>query len=99
MHVEYDSGVVTEFADRLYAQAKNIIVSYTILGALVFGAVGGLGAAATGRAYEALVGAITLGFIGGAIGYARGRERAYTLKLQAQTALCQVRIEENTRPR
>lgn len=32
-----------------------------------------------------------------ALGFLIGQERAFRLKLQAQIALCQVRIEENTR--
>lgn len=35
--------------------------------------------------------------VAGLIGYAIGTEKAFQLKLQAQTALCQVKIEENTR--
>lgn len=34
----------------------------------------------------------------GLLGWALGRERAFVLKLQAQTALCQTQIELNTRP-
>jgi hypothetical protein len=35
--------------------------------------------------------------LGGAMGYAIGTEKAFTLRLQAQVALCQVQIEANTR--
>lgn len=41
----------------------------------------------------ALLGALVVGLIG----YVLGIQRAFALKLQAQTALCQVKIEENTR--
>jgi len=40
-----------------------------------------------------LLGAILFGLLG----FWLGRERAFQLKLQAQTALCQAKIEENTR--
>ena len=33
----------------------------------------------------------------GALGYGMGREKAFLIKLQAQIALCQAKIEENTR--
>ena len=36
--------------------------------------------------------------LGGAFGFLIGLGKAAALKLQAQTALCQVRIEENTHP-
>jgi hypothetical protein len=99
MQVEYDSRVIIEFAGRLYSQAKNIVVTYTVAGVVIFGAVGALVAAATENTEEGLIAAATLAFIGGAIGYTRGQERGFTLKLQAQTALCQLQIEQNTRPR
>ncbi len=41
----------------------------------------------------ALVGAV----IGGGIGYVVGQQRAFWFRLQAQLALCQAQIEENTR--
>ncbi len=45
------------------------------------------------------MGAITIigVVLGGAIGYVWETQRTFILKLQAQTALCQVKIEENTR--
>ena len=66
------------------------------LAVVVIGLLVGGGA---GYAAEATVGTITIigVVLGGAIGYVWGTQRAFILKLQAQTALCQVRIEENTR--
>ncbi len=87
----YDPKIMYEFADRLYKRANQIIIVSTIIGVLVGG--GG------GLALEATVGVWTMlaAVLGGVIGYLVGRERAFSLKLQAQTALCQVKIEENTR--
>lgn len=34
--------------------------------------------------------------LGGVLGYASGQAKAFELRLQAQTALCQVSIERNT---
>ena len=86
---EYDPKIIQEFSDRLYSQAKNIVASYTFFGELLLGAAGlGFGDGAVG-----LFGV----FLGGAIGYYMGKEKAFGLKLQAQTALCQVQIEQNTK--
>ena len=91
---QYDPKVIIEFAEQLYSQANSIIATHTAIGAivgLVFGYIGGRALNAAG------VGALILGAIAGAIGFSIGRQKAFSLKLQAQTALCRVRIEENTR--
>jgi len=36
--------------------------------------------------------------VGGALGAVVGNNRAFALRLMAQTALCQMQIERNTRP-
>ena len=98
MAVRYDSTIIHAGVERLYARANTRIAMYTLLGmgtGLSIGYViaGLLGEAATGRMpYEALC---TL-LLGG-IGFSIGRARAFALRLQAQTALCQLKIEENTR--
>lgn len=87
----YDAKILYEFADRLYRRANEIVALCVMIAGLVFG----------GIAYSifnedstyALLGAA----LGGLLGYFYGQERAFLLKLQAQTALCQVQIEENTR--
>lgn len=89
MQVTYDPNVIQEFADRLYTKAKSIIRSYTILGVILLGFAG----LATQQPKLGLVGAV----IGGVIGYIMGKEKAFVYKLQAQTALCQVQIETNTK--
>lgn len=40
-----------------------------------------------------------VGLLGASIGYLNARAKAFLLRLAAQKALCQVRIEENTRPK
>ena len=95
---QYDPAVINEFADRLYAQAKSIIATLTVLFGflgLVFG--GGVGAVLARGADGTMSGALVGALLGGLIGYVIGRERAFVLKLQAQTALCQVQIESNSR--
>lgn len=89
----YDPDIIYKYADRLYKQANFIIAAYTIVGALV-GVIGGyyVGITLTIQALP-ILGAI----LAGLIGFAIGNGRAFMLKLQAQTALCQVKVEENTR--
>jgi len=93
---KYDPAIIQTFADRLYSQARAIAVIAALLGAII-GSVGGkaLGAAVDADNGGALLGTLLLG----AAGFAVGQARAFSLRLQAQTALCQVQIEVNTRPR
>ena len=87
--MKYDQKVIEEFAGRLYSRARSIIVTHTFLGVIIgFG-----GGAFLGRLVFAVIGAVILGIIG----HSMGVEKAFKLKLQAQTALCQVQIEKNTR--
>lgn len=89
MEMQYDSKIIQEFAARLYRKANSVIATYTILGVII-----GLGAgAAVGQGAGAIVGAAIVGVIG----FVLGTERAFQYKLQAQTALCQVEIEKNTK--
>jgi hypothetical protein len=86
MATQYDPAIIQKFADKLYSQANTIVSVWTFLGAVVGGACGHvLGNAA--------VGAVIIG----ALGFAIGMQRACLLRLQAQVALCQKQIEENTR--
>lgn len=89
----YDPQVIQRFADKLYSQANTIVFVWTLLG-LAVGAGGGyaLGDRSTNTTFAA-GGAVVLGLLGFAVGSAR----AFLLKLQAQSALCQIKIEENTR--
>jgi hypothetical protein len=86
--MRYDSKIIIQFAQSLYDQASSVLILFTIVGVVVGGG-GGLLLSTE----AALIGAVILG----AIGYVMGQSRASQLKLQAQLALCQVAIEENTR--
>lgn len=86
---EYDAAVIQRFADALYRQAGSILVTYALIGGLLGLVAGGL--------LSGSVTAVLGGAVCGAIGASIGRQRGFTLRLQAQTALCQVQIERNTR--
>lgn len=86
---QYDPKVIHKFADHLYSKANAVIVIYTIVGALI----GGIGGYVLKGSSVALLGLVILGALGLYIGIGK----AFSLKLQAQTALCQLKIEENTR--
>ncbi|MGC2520885.1 MAG: hypothetical protein WA373_17470 [Burkholderiales bacterium] len=94
--VTYNPEVIQEFAERLYRQARSIILSSTLLGIFGGAIVGAIGVslihAQQHIGVAALIGALVVGFSG----YLRGKERAFKLKLEAQVALCNVQIEKNT---
>lgn len=98
MSVIYDETIIHTGVERLYARANTRIVAYTLLGlgiglSIGYMIAGLLGEVAEGRMpLEALC---TLLF--GGTGFSLGRKRAFVLRLRAQTALCQLKIEENTR--
>lgn len=97
--IQYDSKVIFQFADRLYKQAAQVVASYAAVGGLIglgIGAGAGLMLRAPGGA---LADGIIVGLFLGAMGYAMGQQKAFELRLQAQQALCQAKIEENTRTR
>ena len=94
--VSYDAALINEFAQRLYSQAASIIFISTFLGVLI-GALLGVGGASAAKSQGVIgVAAIIGAILGGFVGFSRGRERAFKLKLEAQVALCQVEIEKNT---
>lgn len=95
----YDSAVLEEFADRLYAKAAITVVMavfcWFFLGAMIGGAL-----AAWIRPADAVGTLFVLGmsaFMGSLFGYFIGSAKAFKLRLEAQNTLCQVSIERNTR--
>jgi hypothetical protein len=91
--MEYDAEIIRTFAKQLYAQAGRIIFIY----GLIVGLIGaGAGGAATGGSGTSMIIGLVLGIL---IGVVVGQARAFRLKLEAQVALAQVQIEENTRGR
>lgn len=92
--INYDPAVIQEFAEKMYKRANSIIVSATILGVLFGGGIGYFLDQSLG--YGQIVPIIGL-ILGGIIGFSIGQDRAFALKLNAQTALCQMKTEQNTR--
>jgi hypothetical protein len=90
--VKYEARVITQFAEKLYAQAGRVVILYVVVMAL-----GGLavGKAIGGRDAEGPM--VLVALLGGVLGQFVGQARAFLLRLQAQVALCQVEIERNTR--
>ena len=98
----YDSDILQENADALYSQASSLIASYAALGAVVaWVAVYFLEPLIVTHlrlppSYSLIplqfLAALIAAILGGVWGYGKG----LALKLQAQVALCQMKIEENT---
>jgi hypothetical protein len=94
----YDPSVLQSQAERLYWRASRLLAERTVLWAL-------LGFAGTFVSLSLLqsigdVSPVGGSFVGGALlgwlGYRSAAEEAFRLRLEAQTALCQVQIERNT---
>jgi hypothetical protein len=105
-YLTYDPEVLQKFAQGLYSRARTVVIVYVLIGMIVglpIGVpVGAVFATAFGSQHDlistligAAAGAGVVGILGGMV----GQSRAFILKIQAQTALCQMAIEENTRPR
>ena len=99
--VKYDSQIVRTFADQLYDDASLIVMLYTILGCISGGLWGGVGCFLFGGNLKSMqisenMALLACTSIVGFAGFLLGRSKGFWLKLQAQVALCQVQIEENT---
>ena len=92
----FDPSVIQVFAEELYKRARTIVIFYGVVAGLVGGVLGVFVGQAAG--VGAVVGGPALLVLAALVGATAGQEKAFALKLQAQTALCQVAIERNTRP-
>ena len=93
----YTPEIIRTFANRLYARAAITMATSTVLGVLI-------GMVTAPYILQSLPTSVALhcpewviAVIFGVIGFGQGSERSSLLKLQAQTALCQLEIEKNTR--
>lgn len=92
----YDEKIIQAMAAKLYSQADSIVRSHTVAG-FFLGFLAGLVAGAA--AGEGGSWAVWFGVVSAIGGAASGRSKAFSLRVQAQTALCQLQIERNTRGR
>ena len=98
-NVQYDPSIIQKQANLLYRSANAAILFLTLLCAFAGGTMGGvLGDHGKSPSDRIEWGFVIIGLlIGGLIGYIIGSRVAFSMKLRAQLALCQVYIEYNTR--
>ena len=94
--MQYDPKVIKEHAERLIQQSQSIVPIQFFIGVfsgmIIFGGV----TAWLDIGFDFVI--ISIGvLIGGVMGYGSGQNRSFELKLQAQMALCQAQIEQNTK--
>lgn len=90
----YDPKFLRTLADELNAQARTAVVVGSIAGAVTGGLFGFAASLIFMTSHSFLVPGAVVGAI---LGIVAGRRKAQALRLQAQMALCQIQIEENTR--
>lgn len=106
--VNYDEKIIQEYAEKLYEIADRIVflakLKYGVIWGIVSGIIGGVFGASLldERGVGVIIGSSLAGFIIGGIigikiGKIKGEAEAFEYRLRAQTALCQVKIEQNTR--
>lgn len=95
----YDPSIIEKYAANLYERGENIIWKWGCLG-MAAGAFLAYFVARSIMHPGSIYGLAMIAagvFIGLFVGRSIGTDRAFHLLLQAQTALCQVQIERNTR--
>ena len=93
----YDPSLIQKFADKLYSQAASIIAGYTIFGAIIGYTAYHFFGSALPPEVTAIVNVWMVTVALGLVGCYFGFQRAFMLRFRAQTALCQLEIEKNTR--
>jgi len=91
---EYDPKIILKLADRLYGQANYILVIYPLFIGILLVVIFRF---AVNLFHSGKGDDLIIFLIGALIGFLYGLEKAFKLKLEAQTALCQLKIEENSR--
>lgn len=95
--VQYDPQIIQQFAERLYKRARGIVGTFVVLGAIIGAIIGKIVSGVLGGVDGDWIIMLLAAVFLGVIGYSLGMQAAFRIKLEAQTALCQVRIEENTK--
>ena len=88
----YDPDIIRKHADKLYLDAKRAPLLYGFAGGIVGSTVGlglGLGLESWGAG---LTLGVLLAVLAGWVGFSAGRSVASRMRLEAQSALCQVEI-------
>lgn len=101
---KYDSGILQDYADLLYRKAAWVTFKCGTVGAITGVLIAlileyGVGLGARSAESSNTVALVLFGIVGALIGVAIGQRRSFEYRLQAQTLLCQMQIEYNTRPR
>ena len=91
----YDPKLLRALAEQLNAQARTAVVVGIFAGAVTGGLFGFAASLIFMLSHSLLIPGAAVGAI---LGIFAGRRKAQALKLQAQMALCQIQIEENSRP-
>ncbi|MCO4770628.1 MAG: hypothetical protein KDA24_11410 [Deltaproteobacteria bacterium] len=92
---QYDPKIIQDHANQLYSQADKAPLLTAYAAGLV-GLVTGLGSGMgmdIGTVGGAVFGSI-LGVLAGGVGFSVGKSQATRMRVAAQTALCQVAIEQ-----
>ena len=95
---KYDPETIQRFADKLYARASATIGVSTFLGVVIGFVASPFVLQSLPTTLAVAIPAWVSPIVFGLLGMLQGLERAFLLKIQAQTALCQLQIERNTRP-
>jgi uncharacterized membrane protein len=99
---KYDASILQQYADDLYTQASWVIVRMALIYGLVTFAAFSIFANSNALfrsnvKFTIQPGVLLFAVIGALVGAGVGRTKAFKLKLEAQTLLCQRQIEVNTR--
>ncbi|MFV8750473.1 hypothetical protein ACNOYE_07965 [Nannocystaceae bacterium ST9] len=93
---QFDPSVIQTHAQRLYTAANAIVAVYTVFG-LLCGATLGYGFATLTNVKETAPISLVAGLVVAGLAFAVGQSKSFAMRLEAQSVLCQLQIEANTR--
>lgn len=95
--VEYDPEVLKRHADRLYTQAYLLVVIWALMGFIVGAVIHAILPSVIRSHNDQSDLAVGIWIAASIVGLLIGWARCQDLRIKAQTILCQVEIESNTR--
>lgn len=100
--VRYDPSILRKFATELYNEADSVLIAAAVRGFAIWGGISVvcgyvMSDTGDGRTTTAIIVGCGGGLVGAFVGRLGALAQANSLRVQAQTALCQVEIERNTR--